>query len=92
MVPAVTWKLVVVAPAATVAAPGRVRTPVGLAATASRVPPAGAAFEMVAVQVVELEDINEVAVQVKEERVTADARVKVEVWETPLRVAVTVAD
>ena len=92
MVPAVTWKLVDVAPAATVAELGRVRTPVGLAATASRVPPAGAAFEIVAVQVVELEDINEVAAQVKEERETAEARVMVAVLETPLRVAVTIAD
>lgn len=92
MVPAVTWKLVVVAPAATVAEPGRVRTPVGLAATASRVPPAGAAFEMVAVQVVELEDINDVAAQVKEERETAEAKAMFAVLETPLRVAVTIAD
>jgi hypothetical protein len=90
MVPAVNWKLVVVAPAATVAELGRVSMPAGLADTARRMPPAGAGFEMVVVQFVELEDINVVLPQATEDRVIGAVIVRATALLEPLRAAVMV--
>lgn len=61
--------LAVVAPAATVAEAGSVSKAVGFAATVRSVPPAGAGLEMVAVQVLELEELRVVLVQVSDETV-----------------------
>ena len=87
-VPAVNWKLVVVAPAETVVVPGKVSRPAMLADTARSVPPAGAAFESVAVQLVELEDIRVVLAQPREVRVNGAVIVRATTLLEPLSVAV----
>ena len=76
-----------VAPCATVAGPGRVSIPAGLAETVRSVP-AGAGFEIVAVQFVEVEDINVVLAQTTADRVIGAITVRVAILLEPLRVAV----
>ena len=81
-------KVVVVAPCATVAEPGRVNMPVGLADNVRNMPPAGAGIEMVAVQVVEVEDIKVVLAQTTEDRVIGAVMERARDLEEPLKVAV----
>lgn len=90
IVPASNWKVVAVAPCATVAEPGKVSRPAGLAETARRMPPDGAGFERVAVQLVELEDIRLVVAQTTDDRVHGATIVSATAWLEPLRVAVMV--
>jgi hypothetical protein len=87
---AVTTKLVVVDPAATVAEDEVVRAPVGLVVRVRRAPPAGADLEIVTVQVVDFEACRAVLAQEKEEIIAGTVTVKVTVLLTPLSVVVTV--
>ena len=77
IMPAVKAKLVVAAPAGTTADAGKVNRPAGLAVIRRVTPPAGANFEMVAVQVVESDESREVPVQAKEVSVTGAITVRV---------------
>jgi hypothetical protein len=89
-VPAVAVKVAVVAAAATVTEAGIVRT-VLLSERATAVPPAGAVFDSVTVQVLVPFEFRLVGEQVSEERVTAVTRLTDAVCDAPLSVAVTVA-
>ncbi|MCU1336772.1 MAG: hypothetical protein JWO19_2353 [Bryobacterales bacterium] len=90
MVPAVNWKPAVVAPAATVDELGKVNIPAGLADIVRRMPPAGAGFEMVAVQFVELEDIKVVLAQTTDDKIIGAVIVKAMALLEPLSEAVMV--
>jgi hypothetical protein len=91
MASAVNWKLVVVAPCATVAELGTVNTPPGFADTVRAVPPTGAGFEIVAVQFVVEEAANVVLAHCRELRVAGEeVMVSVAVLLTSLREAVRV--
>jgi len=90
LTPAVTWKLVVVAPDETVAETGRVSMAVELAATVKRTPPAGAGLEMTAVQVVEAKGSKMVVLQAREETTNGAVTVSAVVVLTPAKVAVMV--
>jgi hypothetical protein len=87
MMPAVNWKVEVVAPAKIVAEVGTVSRPVGFAATVRRMPAAGAGFEIVAVQVVDVEDTSEVFAQITEDKVSGAMTFSVAVLLEPLRIA-----
>jgi len=86
----VTVKAAVVAPAATVTEAGVVRRL--LLSESVTVVALVAALLKVTVQVLEALEPRVVGEQAREESVTAEARAMVAVFETPLRVAVTVAD
>jgi hypothetical protein len=89
-VPAVAVKVAVVAAAATVTEAGTVKELL-LSAIVTVVPPVGAAFERVTVQVLVPLEFRLVGVQASEERVTGATRLREAVRETLFRVAVTVA-
>ena len=91
MAPAVAVKEAVVEAAGTVteAATGRREL---LLARATVEPPEGAALERVTVQEVAPLEFSEVGVQDSEETTTAATRLRVAVWDWPLRVAVMTAD
>ena len=84
-------KVAVVAAAATVTEAGTVSVAL-LSESVTAVPPMGAALERVMVQVLVPLEFRLVGEQAREERVTGATRLMVAVLETPLRVAVTVAD
>jgi len=91
MAAAVNWKLVEVAPCATVAEFGKVNTPTGFADTVRAVPPTGAGFEIVAVQFVVEDAASVVFAHCRELKVTGEVViVRVAVLLTPLRLAVRV--
>jgi hypothetical protein len=89
-VPAVAVKVAVVAAAVTVTEAGTVNELL-LSAIVTVVPPVGAAFDSVTVQVLVPLEFTLVGVQVSEDRVTAVTRLMEAVWETLPSVAVTVA-
>jgi hypothetical protein len=81
----------VVAVAATVTEAGLVSGAL-LSESFTAVPPVGAAFVKATVQVLEAPELSVVGVQTNEESVVGAAKVKAEGFDTPLRVAVTMAD
>jgi hypothetical protein len=90
IVPAVTVKVPVVAPAATVAEAGVVSRAL-LSDTVTTVPPAGAAFDNVTVQVAVEAEFKLVGLQTSEVSLSDATRLIEEVRETPLREADRVA-
>ena len=89
-VPAVAVKVVEVLLAATVTEVGSVSAEL-LSESATLVPPVGAAWLRVTVQVVEAPELTLVGLQVSAEIAVGATRLRVAVWEAPFRVAVTVA-
>ena len=87
-----TEKLPVVEPDATVTEDGTVRAEVAELARATLVPPTGAAFDSVTVQVVEAFDVRFTAAHCSEEIVIGATSDSVTGLEDPLKEAVTVAD
>lgn len=90
VLPAVTLKLAVAEPAGTVIVDAGTGRKLLLLASETVVPPAGAAWLNVTVQVVLAPAATVVGLHAREERVTAVVRLMVAVWETPFSVAVSV--
>jgi hypothetical protein len=91
MLPAVALKVVVAAPAATVIVEAGTGNSALLVDSETAVPPEGAVWLRLIVQVALAPEVRLVGLQISEETVTGDARPIVEVCETPPRVAVSVA-
>jgi hypothetical protein len=89
-VPAVAAKVALVAPEATVTEDGTVRAAL-LSVMLIAVPPLGAAFDTVTVQVLAAFELRLVGAQLSDDSVTEAVRPMEAVFETPLKVAVTVA-
>jgi len=88
---AVAIKVVEVAPAATVTAPGTVAAAVLLLERATVEPPEGAALERVTVQVVVEEAVRVMLAHCREAGAAAESNDRLEVASTPFRVALAVA-
>jgi hypothetical protein len=94
IVPAVAVNVVEVAPAGTVTEPAWTGSSALLLAGETSVPPLGAALLSVTVHVVAAPELKLFGLQASEDNTTGPigaARLTVVVWDTPLRVAVSVA-
>jgi hypothetical protein len=91
MLPATAMKLVVAEPEGTVIEDAGTGSSALLLDRETAVPPAGAAWLRVTVHVALVPEVKLVGLHVTEETVSADTRLIVAAWETPLRVAVSVA-
>jgi hypothetical protein len=91
MLPAVALNVVVAEPAGTVTVDAGTGSSALLLDRETAVPPAGATWLRVTVQVVPTPEVKLVGLQVSEDRTPGATRLTVAFFETPLRVAVSVA-